>query len=60
MVHRLMDLGQAIILGFSTALTWSNLAYCFVGVFVGTAVGVLPVLEPVATVSRVTWERFTG
>ena len=37
-----MDLGQAIILGFSTALTWSNLAYCFIGVFVGTAVGVLP------------------
>ena len=49
-----MELGAAIILGFSTALTWSNLAYCFIGVFVGTAAGVLPALEPVATVSRVT------
>jgi TctA family transporter len=55
-----MDLAQAIIVGFSTALTWSNLAYCFIGVFVGTAVGVLPALVPVATVSSVVWERFTG
>src|ERR1044072_7866158 len=50
-VCRLMDLWQAIALGFSTALTWSNLTYCFMGVFVGTAVGVLPGLGPVATIS---------
>ena len=58
-VHRLMDLWQAIILGFSTALTWSNLAYCFIGVFVGTAVGVLPGLGPVATISLLLPFSFT-
>ena len=58
-VHRLMDSGQAIMLGFSTALTWSNLAYCFIGVFVGTAVGVLPGLGPVATISLLLPFSFT-
>jgi putative tricarboxylic transport membrane protein len=54
-----MDLAQAIIVGFSTALTWSNLAYCFIGVFVGTAVGVLPGLGPVATISLLLPFSFT-
>ena len=54
-----MDLWDAIMLGFSTALTWSNLAYCFIGVFVGTAVGVLPGLGPVATISLLLPFSFT-
>jgi putative tricarboxylic transport membrane protein len=54
-----MGLWDAILLGFSTALTWSNLTYCFIGVFVGTAVGVLPGLGPVATISLLLPFSFT-
>src|SRR6185436_16563769 len=54
-----MDLAQAIVVGFSTALSWSNLTYCFIGVFVGTAVGVLPGLGPVATISLLLPFSFT-
>jgi putative tricarboxylic transport membrane protein len=38
-------------LGLETAFTFTNLFYCLVGVFVGTAVGVLPGLGPVATIA---------
>ena len=31
-----MDVLHSIALGFATALTWQNLIYCFIGVFVGT------------------------
>ena len=41
------DLG----LGFATALSPFNLLYCFVGVALGTAVGVLPGLGPIATIA---------
>ena len=41
------DLG----LGFATALTPVNLLYCFIGVLLGTAVGVLPGVGPVATIA---------
>src|SRR6186713_1669541 len=41
------DLG----LGFATALSPFNLMYCFIGVLLGTAVGVLPGLGPVATIA---------
>src|SRR5688572_27051148 len=37
--------------GFSVALTWSNLLYCFIGVLWGTIVGVLPGLGPLAGMS---------
>jgi putative tricarboxylic transport membrane protein len=37
--------------GFSIALTWQNLTYCFLGTLVGTLVGVLPGLGPAATVA---------
>lgn len=40
-----------IILGFSVAVTPSNLMFCFIGVFFGTLVGVLPGLGPVAAIS---------
>ena len=38
-------------LGLETALSLSNLAYCLLGVFLGTAIGVLPGLGPVATIA---------
>jgi TctA family transporter len=38
-------------LGIETAFSLSNLAYCLVGVFLGTAIGVLPGLGPVATIA---------
>ena len=37
--------------GFSVALTLANLGYCVAGVFIGTLVGVLPGLGPVAAMS---------
>jgi putative tricarboxylic transport membrane protein len=40
-----------LLLGFSVALTPTNLFWCFVGVFLGTIVGVLPGLGPPATVA---------
>src|SRR5215475_6036693 len=54
-----MDLLHSIALGFATALTWQNLLYCFVGVFVGTVIGVLPGLGPVATISLLLPFSFT-
>src|ERR1700741_394677 len=38
-------------IGFLTAATWFNLFYCFIGVFLGTAIGVLPGLGPTATIA---------
>jgi TctA family transporter len=38
-------------LGLETAVSPINLIYCFVGVFLGTAIGVLPGLGPVATIA---------
>lgn len=41
------DLG----LGFATAFSLNNLFYCFLGALVGTLIGVLPGLGPVATIA---------
>ena len=38
-------------LGFSTAVTPINLLYCFLGVFVGTLIGVLPGIGPLAAIA---------
>ena len=38
-------------LGFAVALTLQNLFWCFVGAVVGTAIGVLPGVGPVATMA---------
>src|SRR5918993_337869 len=38
-------------IGLETALTFWNLAYCMVGVLLGTAIGVLPGLGPTATIA---------
>src|SRR5258706_2895779 len=54
-----MDLLHSITLGFATALTWQNLVYCFIGVFVGTVIGVLPGLGPVPTISLLLPFSFT-
>jgi TctA family transporter len=39
------------LLGFATALTLENLMYCFIGVFLGTFIGVLPGLGSLAAIS---------
>ena len=46
-----MELFSNLALGFSTAGTPVNLLYCLTGVFLGTAVGVLPGLGPTATIA---------
>jgi len=46
-----MDAFSNLLLGFSVALTPINLFWCFVGVVMGTVVGVLPGLGPAATIA---------
>jgi len=47
----LMEALQHIALGFSVALEPMNLLYCLYGVVLGTLIGVLPGLGPVATIA---------
>jgi putative tricarboxylic transport membrane protein len=46
-----MEMLSNIFLGFSVALQPTNLFFCFVGVVLGTLVGVLPGLGPIAAIS---------
>src|SRR5918995_1530308 len=46
-----MDILANLGVGFETALSPLNLIYCLTGVFLGTAIGVLPGLGPVATIA---------
>src|SRR5262245_36242965 len=46
-----MDILANLAIGFATALQPLNLVYCFLGVLLGTLVGVLPGLGPVATIA---------
>jgi putative tricarboxylic transport membrane protein len=46
-----MDLIGNLWLGLQTSASLANLFYCFVGVFLGTAIGVLPGLGPTATIA---------
>jgi TctA family transporter len=46
-----MELFNNLNLGMGVALTPVNLAYCFVGVLLGTLIGVLPGLGPLATMA---------
>lgn len=46
-----MELFDHLSLGFSVALTLQNVSYCFLGVLLGTLVGVLPGLGPTATIA---------
>ncbi len=46
-----MELLGGLGIGFQTAVTFINLVYCLIGVFIGTVIGVLPGLGPAATVA---------
>ncbi len=46
-----MELLSNLSLGFHTALSFTNVAYCLVGCLLGTLVGVLPGLGPVPTIA---------
>ena len=46
-----MDLLDNLALGFGVAFTFQNLLYAFMGCLLGTLVGVLPGLGPVATIA---------
>jgi putative tricarboxylic transport membrane protein len=46
-----VDLIANIVLGFGVALTPENLLYGFLGCLLGTAIGVLPGIGPIATIS---------
>ena len=46
-----MELLDNLALGFSVALSLQNVLYCFIGALLGTLIGVLPGLGPVATIA---------
>jgi TctA family transporter len=46
-----MDLLHNLFFGFSVALSLQNLLYCLIGVSVGTLIGVLPGIGPLATIA---------
>jgi putative tricarboxylic transport membrane protein len=46
-----MELLNNLALGFQTALTLQNLMYAFFGVLLGTLIGVLPGIGPIATIA---------
>jgi putative tricarboxylic transport membrane protein len=46
-----MDVFNHLILGFNVAISSNNLFFCFLGVLIGTLIGVLPGIGPVATIS---------
>jgi putative tricarboxylic transport membrane protein len=46
-----MDLFGNLVYGFGVAFSLQNLLYCFVGVVVGTLIGVLPGIGPLATIA---------
>jgi TctA family transporter len=54
-----MDLLSHLALGFDTAFTATNLLWCFVGVLLGTLVGVLPGIGPTATIAMLLPITFT-
>jgi len=54
-----MELLANLQLGFEIALTLQNLLYCLVGVFLGTLIGVLPGIGPVATIAMLLPATFT-
>ncbi|MBP1730974.1 MAG: hypothetical protein H6Q55_1403, partial [Deltaproteobacteria bacterium] len=46
-----MGIFDNLLLGFNVALSLHNLFFCFLGVLIGTLIGVLPGIGPVATIS---------
>jgi len=54
-----MDVLSNLGVGFAVALTLQNVAYCFIGVLLGTLIGVLPGIGPVTTVAMLLPISFT-
>src|SRR5712691_11045283 len=54
-----MDVISHLGLGFTVALTLQNILYCFIGVLLGTVIGVLPGIGPVTTVAMLLPISFT-
>jgi putative tricarboxylic transport membrane protein len=46
-----VDLVSHLAIGFQTVLQPSNLLFCFIGCFLGTAIGVLPGIGPMGTIA---------
>jgi TctA family transporter len=46
-----LEIFDNLALGFSVAVTFQNIFYCFIGVLLGTLIGVLPGLGPVPTIA---------
>ena len=46
-----MEVLGNLAMGFGVALTLNNIMYCFIGVLLGTLIGVLPGIGPIATIS---------
>ena len=46
-----MEILSNLAMGFGVALTLNNIMYCFVGVLLGTLIGVLPGIGPLATIA---------
>jgi TctA family transporter len=49
--HSMTDLFNHLALGFGVAFTFQNLIYAFIGCLLGTLIGVLPGIGPVATIA---------
>jgi putative tricarboxylic transport membrane protein len=47
------DILSNIVMGFGIALTWQNIALCFFGCLIGTAIGVLPGIGPLTTMAMI-------
>ena len=46
-----MDMFSNLAVGFGVATTLANIAFCFIGVLLGTLIGVLPGIGPTATIA---------
>ena len=46
-----MDIFHNLVIGFTVAASPINVLYCFIGVILGTLIGVLPGIGPVATIA---------
>jgi TctA family transporter len=47
----LMDIFHNLAIGFTAALTFANIGFCLLGVILGTLIGVLPGIGPLATIA---------
>ncbi|MBU2053632.1 MAG: tripartite tricarboxylate transporter permease [Proteobacteria bacterium] len=54
-----MELFNNLIFGFSVALSFQNVLYCFIGCLLGTMIGVLPGIGPMATIAMLLPITFT-